>query len=459
MEAVAAPRAVPSLPGWPLLGSLPSLQRDILGTFERASKLGDVVRLHFPGRQGFLVTHPEGVKRILVDNHRNYGKRTRGYGMLSIALGQGLVTSQGELWRRQRRIAQPSFHHQRISRFLETMDEASLRMVARWRSQAATGDPLEVSEEMMRVTLEIVGLSLLSTDLSAESGPVGEAISIVLHETVWRITHPLALPLSVPTPRNRRLRDALRRMQDLVAGVIKRRRGGEAQPDLLSMFIEARDEETGEGMTDLQLRDEIMTMVSAGHETTANALTWTLDFLAREPEVRARLEEEVDRVVEDDAPIDLERLRQLEWTEAVIKESMRLRPPVWALARSVESDDEVLGHVLPKGSIVFLSQLILHRDPRFWIRAESFDPERFMGEAGKSISKHLYFPFAGGPRVCIGQAFALMEAKAILARMVRAARFHALDEAPVVPEPVITLRPKGGLAMRIEWRGETPRDG
>ncbi|MEL6188472.1 MAG: cytochrome P450, partial [Myxococcota bacterium] len=326
MEAVAAPFDVPAFPGWPIVGALPHLQRDIIGTFDRASELGDVVRIDFPGKKGFLVTHPEGVKRVLVDNHRNYGKKTRGYKMLSMALGQGLVTSQGELWRRQRRIAQPSFHHQRISRFVETMDDAGRRMIDRWRVSVPAGGVLEVSEEMMRVTLEIVGLALLSTDLSQESGPIGDAISVVLHETVWRITHPLSLPLSIPTPRHRRLVRALERMHQLVDEVVQERRAGASKEDLLNMFMEARDEETGEGMSNTQLRDEVMTMVSAGHETTANALTWTLHLLAEAPEALARLEEEVDRVLHDDGPLGLERLRDLEWTEAVIKESMRLRP-------------------------------------------------------------------------------------------------------------------------------------
>jgi cytochrome P450 len=427
----------------------------MLGVFERAAELGDVVRIELPFRTGYAVGHPDGVRHVLVDNHKNYGKNTRGYRMLSIALGQGLVTSQGELWRRQRRIAQPAFHHQRISRFLETMDAASTRAIERWRGQVAPGETLEIDAEMMRLTLEIVGRCLMSTDLTDASDAVAEAMAVVLAETVWRLTRPLALPLRIPTRRNLRLQSALARMRRLVGRIIEARRASpEEAHDLLAMFMEARDEDTGEGMTDRQLQDEIMTMVSAGHETTANALTWALHFLTENPEARARLEAEVDDVLGEGAPLDLEALGRLEYTEATLKESMRLRPPVWLLARSAEGDDEILGHDIPAGSMVFLPQWTLHRDPRFWSEPERFEPERFLGANAKTISKHLYFPFAGGPRVCIGQAFALMEGKVILAHLARAARFSAPEGQPApVPDPTITLRPRGGLPLRVAWRG------
>lgn len=439
--------SAPQLPGWPILGALPAVQADILGTIRAAAELGDVVRLDFPLRRAFVINHPEGIKRVLVDNHRNYGKNTRGYAMLSIALGQGLVTSQGTHWRRQRRIAQPAFHHQRISRLLGTMDTAAGALVSRWLAEA--DDPVKViDEDMMRVTLEIVGRALLSIDLSDQSEEVGNAVTVLLNETVWRITHPWALPLTIPTRRNRRLKVSLTRMHELVANIIAERRRGPAREDLLSMLMAAKDEETGAAMTDEQLRDEILTMVSAGHETTAVAMTWAFDYLAEDETTRRRLYNEANALL-DERPLDLERLARLKWTEAVLKETMRLRPPVWMLARSVSEDDVILGYPIPAGAIVFLPQFILHRDPRFWDEPEAFRPERFLGDAAKAISRHVYFPFAEGPRVCIGQAFAMMEAKTLLARLVHRFDWARTEPGPTEVDATITQRPKGGLRMRV----------
>ena len=450
--STSPPADTPSFPGWPILGALPHVQADIIGTFERAAQLGDVVQMQFPRRRCFLITHPDGVRRVLVENQRNYGKKTRGYRILSLALGNGLVTSQGAHWRRQRRIAQPAFHHQRISGLLGTMDDAARALVERWRSR---GDEhvVAVDEEMMRVTLEIVGRALLSIDLSDETDAVGAAITVLLKETVWRITHPLALPLRLPTRRNLRLRSALRRMDVLVADVIAARRRGPPQQDLLSMLIDARDEDTGAAMTDEQLRDEVLTMVSAGHETTAVSLTWAFDLLAGAPAARARLEEEIATHL-DDEPLDLARLARLEWTEAVIKETMRLRPPVWMLARSVIEDDVILGHPIAAKSTVFLPQFIMHRDPRYWDEPEAFKPERFIGEAGRAIPRHVYFPFAEGPRICIGQSFAMMEAKTLLARLVQSFAWQRIHAAPAEAEATITQRPKHGLKMRISAKNQ-----
>lgn len=450
------PLETPRMRGLPLLGTLPAMQRDVIGTLEQAAQLGDVVRIDLPLRNSYLVSHPDGVRHVLIDNQRAYGKDTRGYKMLSIALGQGLVTAQGDFWRRQRRIAQPAFQAQSLQRFIEVMDEAAVRLVARWRDRLPEGGRLQTDAEMMRVTLEIVGRCLLDTDLSDSSEAVGEAITIVLHETIWRLTHPLALPLVVPTPHNRRLVRALKRMQALIGQILEARRQEAAKDDLLSMLMHAKEEDTGEGMTDTQLRDEVMTMVSAGHETTAVALTWSLYFLGALPEEQARLEAEVDEVLQEGQRLSEASLARLVRTEGVIKEAMRLRPPIWLLARSAREDDVILGKKVPRGSIVFLPQFLLHRDPRFWEAPLRFFPERFLGERAKSIPRHVYFPFAAGPRACIGAGFALTEAKILLARIVREARLSNLPGSVARLDPTVTLRPMGGLEQTLEWRRSSP---
>jgi cytochrome P450 len=443
----------PLHPGLPVLGSLMEVRRDMLRLFERAATLGDVVQIDFPGRHGYLVVHPDQVKQVLVDEHPKFGKNTAGYRALRVALGQGLVTSQGDFWRRQRRIAQPAFHHQKISGFAEIMVSSAEDMLAAWAARP-DGAVIDVDAEMMAVTLRIVGLALMGVDLSDDSGDVGAAVTVVLKETVHRIVHPASPPLWVPTGRNRRFNAALGQMNALVRGLVAERRGrAGGHGDLLDMLMSARDEETGEGMTDDQLRDEVLTMVSAGHETTANALAWTFHLLAGAPEAQDRLHAELDAVLAERPPT-LADLPRLTYTEAVVKESMRLLPPVWMIARSVEAPTTLGGFtVAPPRSMVFLCPWVTHRDPRFWPQPMTFRPERFLDEAEvEARPKYAYFPFAGGPRVCIGNAFAMMEAKLLLAAIARRFQLATLPGHPVVPEPTVTLRPRYGLKMILSRR-------
>lgn len=443
-------RAAPLYRGVPFFGALPELRRDMLGTFERIARLGDVVQIRLPLRVGFLVTHPDGVKHVLVDNHKSYGKKTRGYQMLRHALGQGLVTSEGEHWRRQRRIAQPAFHHQRIAGFAEIMTRATEALLESWAPAAKSGAPIELHDEMMRVTLRIVGECLLSRDLSDESGFIGPAITTVLEETVHRVQHPLMLPLSIPTPRNLRYRRALAGLDARVHTLIQERKANlaGAPKDLLTMFIEARDEETGAAMSDEHLRDEVMTMVSAGHETTANALTWAFYLLSENPAAAERLQAEV-RDVLSGRSARLADLPQLRYTESVVKEAMRLLPPVWMIARSVEEADEICGVSIPQRAMVFMPQYVVHRDPRFWPRALEFRPERWLEPEIEALPKYAYFPFSGGPRVCIGNNFAMMEAQLILATIAGRYSPRLVPGHPVVPVPTVTLRPRHGLEMTL----------
>ncbi len=436
------------MPGHPVVGNLLNARRNFLHFFGNAAGHGDIVRMRFLHRVGYLLVRPEDIKHVLVDNYKNYGKQTRGYQVLRISLGQGLVTSEGDFWRRQRRIAQPAFHHQSISGFADVMVECASMMLDRW-SQLGDGSVVEIDDEMMKVTLQIVGLCLLTRDFSGESDAIGSNLTAMLEETVYRIPRVYLPPLWVPTARNRRINRALSEFDAMVMDVIAARRAEastDRKPDLLDMLMRATDEETGESMSDGQLRDELVTMVSAGHETTANTLSWTLHLLAENPEADKKLQDELQSVLGDRLPT-LQDLPQLPYLEAVVKESMRILPAVWMIARSAIGPDEIGGVSIEAGAMVFVSQWVTHRDARYFPEPLAFKPERFLDGSVEAQHKYAYWPFSGGPRVCIGNSFAMMEARLILAAMRQ--RFHFENTGPVEPEPTVTLRPKGGLRMRL----------
>ncbi len=439
-------KPVAQMPGAPVLGNLLQMRKDPLAMLLEAAKLGDVVRLQLATRRAYLLCNPDAIKHVFVDNHKNYGKQTRGYNMMRLALGNGLVTSEGDFWKRQRRIAQPAFHHSRIMGFGKVMTDCTERMLERW--SAKPGDSVfDLDSEMMSLTLEIVGRCLMSTDLSDASDVFGPALGDTLELAMNRITNPLVPPMWVPTPGNRRLKSALEDMDRLVIGLIEERRSGEEKPDLLDMLLRAKDEETGEGMSNKQLRDEVLTLISAGHETTSNSLTWTFYLLSKNPGVREKLIAEVQEVLQGRAPT-MADLQKLPYTEAVIKESMRVLPAVWMVGRSVTEPDEILGVPVEPGAMIFISPWVMHRDPKYFQNPEGFEPERFLNGSLDALPKNVYIPFAGGPRVCIGNSFAMMEATLLLAMIMQKFRLDLVPGHPVVPQPTITLRPKYGMKMK-----------
>jgi cytochrome P450 len=451
-RAVArVPGLAPLYPGHPIFGAAGLFRsRPIQTLFEITDACGDIARLRFPlkPRIAHVLRHPDYVRHVLVDNAKNYGKQTRGYAKLRGVLGSGLITSEGEFWKRQRRIANPAFHRERIARFSELMVSCAGQMLDRWAAEyVASGQPFDVSREMMRLTLRVIGLTMLSTDVETQSSVIGDAIDDLLHITVRRINGLLGWPEWVPTAENRRY-DRARGSLDRVVNemIAQRRRSGEEKGDLLSMLMSARDPETGEGMSDTQLRDEVMTVFVAGHETTANALAWTLGLQSRYPDVERTLRREIDQVL-GDRPPKLEDLEQLVYTEKVIKESMRLVPPVWIIARSAMEEDVIGGYRIPKGTWTFVSPYLTHHDARFWRNPEGFDPERFSPDEEAKRPKGAYFPFALGPRKCIGESFAMMEARLILAAIVQRTRLELVPGRWTELDPTITLRPKGGLWM------------
>jgi cytochrome P450 len=431
-----------------LWGPASGLREDPLGFLGWAhERYGDVVAVGGLGADLLLVRHPDHVHRIFVEHRDNYDKGTRGYDVLRTYLNQGLLTSEGEFWRRQRRIAQPAFHRRKIAAFAEAMVRLSDEVAQRWLTAAARGATLDVDREMMGLTLAIVSETLLGSGTGARAEQVGEAVEVMSRWARVAMFNPFTLPLWVPTASNREIARHGAVLDAVVYGIIEQRRasGSEAE-DLLGMLMHARDEETGEGMTDQQLRDEVMTMFLAGHETTANALGWTFCLLSRHPTVRARLEAELDEVLGGRLPT-LDDLPRLVFTERVVKESLRLYPPAWSVGRRAIAAD-VLGDVaVPAGALVIAAPWSTHRHPDFWPNPEGFDPERFTPEREHARHKYAYFPFAAGPRVCIGNAFAMMEAVLALATIAARVRVSLVAGHPVVPEPLITLRPRYGLAM------------
>ncbi len=443
-------KTAPWIKGERILGSLRAFVDDRLGFLERVARSGDVVGFRVGWRRFYLVLQPEGVKRILVDNVSNYRKETRGQQLLRAVIGDGLITSEDDAWRRQRRLSQPAFHKERIAAFAPLMARAARETVARWHS----GTTIDVAEEMSRLTLTIVGRALLSTDLADSASAVGPALTFLLQEMTERSTSivDLIVGTEAPTCRNRRFKKAVSELDRVVAGTIaQRRRDPGEHEDLLALLMAARDDEAG-AMSDKLLRDQIMTMILAGHETTANALAWTFYLLSKNPAVERRARDEISAVLGDREP-SLEDLPRLRFVRATIEESMRLYPPVWLLARSVMDDDEIQGYRIPGGTFVFAAPWVTHRHPAIWPNPEGFDPERFLDEkACAERPRFAYFPFSAGARQCIGNTFALMEAEIILATVLQRFRLDLLPGARVVPEPLMTLRPKGGLLMNVMAR-------
>lgn len=430
------------------LGHVGNMRRDALRFFlESRNQFGDVVRLRLGPMTAHLVAHPEHVRHVVQEGHRIYTKNTRGYEKMKLILGLGLLTSDGEFWLRQRRIAQPAFHRERIEAFAGAMVRAADDMLDSWAPYAERGEALDVHVEMNRVALRIVSETLLGRDVSSEATVIGRALAYVLEDINDRIQSMWDLPLAVPTRRNRLFRQHRAALDRVVREMIEeRRKRDSAGTDLLGLLMDSRDEETGERMTDEQLRDEVMTMFLAGHETTANGLAWTLYLLSKNPHAARRLREEVDTVLGDRAPA-IADLPKLQWTSMVIKEGLRLYPPAWLIARSPSDDDEIGGYFVPKGSLVFVSPYVTHRHPEVWEDPEGFDPERFAPEREAQLPRFAYFPFAGGPRQCIGNRFAMVEAQLVMARIAQRYRLDLVPGHPVIPEPTVTLRPREGLAM------------
>jgi cytochrome P450 len=436
-----------------LMGVLPRVRRDTLGFLAEVPRVyGPVARYRLGPLQSYLVSHPDGVKRVLQDHVANYTKDHVSYCMVRWIAGNGLVTSQGDFWLRQRRLAQPAFHRQRIGAMAGLMTQATNELLERWADVAAQGKPLKVGPEMMGLTLRIVGDALFGANMAQTTAVVGQAFDVLSAQIVDRFRTFNILPPILPTRTDRMFRASMKTLRGVVQGFItERRQSSEDRGDLLSMFMLARDEETGAQMDDQQLVDEALTMMVAGHETTATTLSWVWALLHQHPEVEARLHAEVDSALGGRTP-GLEDLPRLPYVRMVVDEALRLYPPVYVLSRKVLKDDELCGFRIRGGASVDISPYATHRLTEFWEEPEQFRPERFAPEQAAERPRFAYFPFLGGPRQCIGNAFALMEAQLIIACVAQRFRLRMVPGYTPTPEPLVTLRPVGGLPMHLERR-------
>lgn len=467
-----AGRRAPSGATVPLLGLATASGRERLDVMMQASLThGHVVRFELPWVTAHMLTHPDQIEEVLVTKHRLFDKKTRGYDKLRAFLGDGLLTSDGDFWLRQRRIAAPAFHKKRVDGFAHTMARSTEDMLDVWESAAASaggameragarGHERDVAADMMRLTLRIASLTLLSSDTESNggslAGPIGRAVTTLVHEANQRINELVTPPERWPTRRNRNVAEAMRTLDGTVHGIIEERRAALARGehaehhDLLQMFLEATDADTGARMTDTQLRDEIMTMFLAGHETTANALTWALYLLGRAPHVLRELRDEARTVLGDRLPT-AEDIPRLELARRVFSEALRLYPPVWIIGRTAIEDVELGGYTIPAKSLVFVVPWITQRHPDFWRDPEGFDPDRFSPERKSEIAyKHQYLPFIAGPRMCIGAGFAMHEGTLALAQIARRFRVSLVPGQRIEPDPVITLRPHDAVRVHIE---------
>lgn len=440
--STAAPfRALPEPPG--PRGSwihLPSFRRDPITFLARVQREhGDVARFSFGPRRIYLLAHPEHVRQVLVTDHRNFIK-SRALQRARVVLGEGLLTSEGEHHLRQRRLAQPAFHRERIAALAETMVAYADRAAARWRP----GGELEMAREMNRLALAIAGKTLFGAEVEEEGDEIGAALNDVML-AFRRLTNPLGALLDrLPVPGTLRVRNARRRLDATIFRMIaERRRSGEDRGDLLSMLLAAVDDEgDGGGMTDEQLRDEALTLFLAGHETTANALAWSWHLLALHPEAEAAVHAEVDAVLAGRAPT-ADDVARLPVTRAALAESMRLHPPAWAIGRQPLEDFAVGGYRVPAGVVVLMSPWLTHHDARWWPDPERFDLGRWSPAREAELPRFAYAPFGGGPRKCIGEGFAWTEGILVLAAIARRWRLRHAPGAKVGRQPLITLRPTG----------------
>lgn len=412
---------------------------------------GDIVR--FQGLPSFiLVNHPDHIRHVLQKTNQTYNKDLYDYRVLKQLLGEGLVTSEGPLWAHQRKLMQPVFHRKRIEVFAQMMTDTILEMLGRWeKKRPGNDDYLEMDKEMMILTLDIAARSLMGLEIRQHADTIQKCL-LATNIRPISVQGVLSTMPWIPAPSNLRYLRAVRTLDDIVYGIIKERRkdAGE-RDDLLSMLINTKDEETGEGMNDKQLRDEALTLLLAGHETSATALCWIWYLLSRHPEVEQRFHAELDSVLGGRLPT-VEDLFKLPYGRMVIQEAMRIYPPVWGIARRAMVEDEIGGYRIPAGSIISLIAYTMHRHPRYWDNPERFDPERFSEERSAQREPFSYYPFGGGPRVCIGNHFAMMELQLCLTIIGQRFRLLLKPQHPIELEARVTIRPRYGLPMRLQKR-------
>lgn len=447
-------RIPPAVPGNLLLGNLRAIERDPLEFLTTTARAyGDVVRYRLARYDFYLVTHPDGVQRILLDNNRNYTRKGSViWDALKPVFGSPLVGSDGESWFFRRRIMQPVFVHRHVAKFAEIMVEQTASMLDAWDSVADQPQPVDIVPDVGRLTLNILMASLFGVQSSDVTRELGQATFIQSQNAVMRARLLFYPPLFVPTPHNRRLRAAQKVLDRSIYALIDEHRAHpDAHSDLLALLIQARDEKTGDALTDQQLRDELASFYFAGFSSSSNALLWAFYLVARHPEVMHRLLADIDDVLGDRLPT-VEDLPRLPYVQQIVFETVRLYPPIYASARKVLADDEILGFRIPAGSHVTISAHVTHRSPLLWDEPEQFNPDRFTPELSKARPRYAYFPFLGGPHQCLGRDFFLLEAQLVIIMAAQRYRLEVVPGHVAEAEPLITQRMRGSLPMLISRR-------
>jgi cytochrome P450 len=434
-----------------ILGVMPEFNRDSLAFLEKmAREYGDIVRTRFFYVPAYFLYHPDHIEYVLATNNRNFIKplsfRTPFFQRL---VGNGLLTSEGDFWRRQRRLAQPAFHRERISAYGRVMVKDAEKMLTTWKD----GETRDVHRDMMRLTMEIVTHTLFNVDVTDDADKVAEALAVLVEPFGSQATLRWILDNRFPTSGNRRFHKTAAQLDEVIYRIIRERRasGQEDQGDLLSMLLQAHDEDDGSQMTDQQLRDEVITLFLAGQETTALALSWAWYLLALHPQAESRFWRELDEVLGGRLP-EASDMPRLKFTEMIAKESLRLYPPAYVVGREAVKDCEVGGYPVPAGMQLFMPTWVVHRDPRFFNAPAEFKPERWTPEFIVTLPKYAYFPFGGGPRVCIGNSFAIMEIVLLLATIAQKFRFRLAPDQKVTLQPAMSLRPRDGIKMVLGKR-------
>jgi cytochrome P450 len=436
--AVSVPKVGGALP---FLGNIIDIGRDTLGFLVKSEREhGEIVSLQLGPRPAMLVTGPDLVEQILVKRHANFPKAQFFWQNVAALFGEGLLTSEGALWQKQRRLAAPAFVGQRLLSYGPAMVQLADRVLDKWQD----GQVLDLHPEMMAIAIRIAAKTLFDSEVEEDVNEIGSATNDVIEEVAARFSRPIVIPDAVPLPGHLRYTRAIKRVEKVVQRIVSEHRAGQLDKgDYLSMLLMARDD-NGTPMSDIEIRDEAMTALAAGYETTALSLSWSFLILSEHPEIQDRLAAELKEVV-GDRPIAHEDLSKLPYLEQVVIESMRLYPPAWAVGREAKDDSEVGGYDIPGGTTILISPWVTHRSERYFEDALAFRPERWAGDFRRTLPRFAYFPFGGGPRICIGNRFALMETMLLIGKIVPRFSMERRPGKPVVPSPSITLRPKGGI--------------
>jgi cytochrome P450 len=450
-QAVDKRRTPPTAPGNFLLGNIRALARDPLSFLTTTARIyGDVVRYRLAQYDFYLVTHPDGVQRILLDNNRNYTRNgSVMWDAVKPAFGSPLIVSDGEPWFFRRRIMQPVFVHRDVAQFAEIMIGQAASMFETWDEVAGQNRPMDIASPISQMTLNMLLASLFGVQSPEVTRELGDATLIQSQDAIMRTRLLLYPPPIVPTPHNLRLRSAIKTLDRSIYALIdEHRRSPDAFADLLYLLIQARDEESGEALSDRQLRDEVAALYFAGFSSSSNALLWAIYLVARHPDVMQRLIDDVDRILGDRTPT-AEDLPNLPYVQMILFETLRLYPPAWASVRKVVADDEILGYRIPAGSHVTISAHVTHRSPLIWEEPERFNPDRFLPELSKARPRYAYFPFLGGPHQCLGRDFVLLELQLVLIMVAQRYRLEVAAGHVAEAEPLITQRMRGSLPMLI----------